>query len=165
MTGKMWYQEWQRKRSYDILHKETILSEWRTEITPTQATKNTEEPAKGRFCYVTSVLHWRAPVQYTAICRNCHMGERIHWDHNSFDHEWLLLIPETLHCYLWFLGVQVGNRRKGQRKWKAMSMWRTFTWNWCPEPQLTNTGRRAPGKGQTTARSREHMRGEDLTPW
>ena len=56
MTGKMWYQEWQRKRSYDILHKETILSEWRTEITPTQATKNTEEPAKGRFCYVTSVV-------------------------------------------------------------------------------------------------------------
>ena len=68
----------------------------------------------------------KAPVQYTAICRNCHMGERTHWDRNSLDHECLLLIPETLHCHLWFLEVQVGNQRKGQVKWTVVSMWMAF---------------------------------------
>lgn len=123
----MWYQEW--RRSYDILHKEIILSEWRTEITPTQTTKKTEEPDKGRLCYVTSVV----PDRFTEGTSTVHSylqelprGERIHRDSNSLDHECLLLIPETLHCHLWFLEVQVGNQRKGHVKWTVVSMWMAF---------------------------------------
>lgn len=55
----MWYQEWWGV--YDILHKEIILSEWRTEITR-QTTKKTETSLKADFA-MSPVwfwpLHWR----------------------------------------------------------------------------------------------------------